>query len=86
MFEILDLELFTDVIDNSGIQFFYTSTPRQHDAGILTVGHFVNRLMIVPPNAGSYFIAAQCSAECTNEVQKTKTFCSQIAHNAFVST
>jgi len=76
----LDLELFTDVIDNSGIQFFYTSTPRQHDAGILTLGHTVNRLMIVPPNAGSYSIVGKCSAECTNQVWKSKTLHLQIAH------
>jgi len=57
------------VIDNSGIEFFYTSTPRQHDAGILTVGHSVNRLMIVPPNTGSYYILGECPADCTTQVK-----------------
>ena len=59
---------FTGVIDNSGIEFFYTSTPRQHEAGILTVGHTVNRLMIIPPNTESYYIVGECSANCTRTV------------------
>ena len=62
------------MIDNSGIEFFYTSTPRQHDAGILTVGHNVNRLMIVPPNTGSYYILGECPADCTTQVKQLKIF------------
>ena len=58
----------TGVIDNSGIEFFYTSTPRQHDAGILTVGHGVDREMVIPPNTASYHIVGECSAECTSRV------------------
>ena len=57
------------MIDNSGIQFFYTSTRRQHDAGILTLGHAVNRFMIVPPNAESYSILGECSSQCTSAVK-----------------
>ena len=57
------------MIDNSGIEFFYTSTRRQHDAGILTVGHHVNRSMIVPPNTGSYSILGECSSQCTSAVK-----------------
>ena len=59
----------TGVIDNSGIEFFYTSTPRQHDAGIMSVGHGVVREMIIPPNTGSYYIVGECSAECTSRVR-----------------
>ena len=56
------------MIDNSGVEFFYTSTPRQHEAGILTVGHTVSRLMIIPPNTESYYIVGECSADCTRMV------------------
>ena len=59
------------MIDNSGIEFFYTSTRRQHDAGILTVGHQVNRFMIIPPNTESYSIVGECSADCTNAVRNS---------------
>ena len=61
----------TGIIDNSGIEFFYTSTRRQHDAGILTVGHAVVTSMIIPPNTQSYSILGQCSADCTNAVRST---------------
>ena len=60
------------MIDNSGIEFFYTSTQRQHDAGILTVGHVVNRFMIIPPNAESYSVVGECSADCTSTVYNYK--------------
>ena len=59
---------FTGVIDNSGIEFFYTSTRRQHEAGILTVGHAVRSSMIIPPNTESYYIVGECSADCTRTV------------------
>ena len=59
------------MIDNSGIEFFYTSTRRQYDAGILTVGHHVNRQMIIPPNTESYSIVGECSADCTNAVHNS---------------
>ena len=61
----------TGVIDNSGIEFFYTSTRRQHDAGIFSVGHSVNRLMVIPPNTQSYSILGECSDDCTNAVHST---------------
>ena len=62
------LKSVTGVMDNSGIEFFYTSTPRQHDAGIMSVGHGVVREMIIPPNTASYYIAGECSVECTSRV------------------
>ena len=58
----------TGIIDNSGIEFFYTSTRRQHDAGILTVGHAVTRFMVIPPNTENYSIVGECSADCTSTV------------------
>ena len=67
----LMLNFFTDLIDNSGIEFFYTSTRRQHDAGILTVGHTVRSSMIIPPNTESYSIVGECSDDCTRTVQNS---------------
>ena len=58
----------TGVTDNSGIEFFYTSIRRQHDAGILTLGHHIDRVMVIPPNAESYSIIGKCSADCTRTV------------------
>ena len=60
--------------DNSGIEFFYTSIRRQHDAGILTLGHHIDRVMIIPPNAESYSIIGMCSADCTRTVSSKRFF------------
>ena len=55
-------------MDASGIEFFYVSQPRKHDAGIITVGNVVNPLMIVPPFAQQYNIVSKCPARCTSQV------------------
>ena len=67
----LNTQPLTGVIDNSGIEFFYTSTPRQHDAGILTVGHAVVRFMVIPPNTESYSVVGECSEDCTRTVDNS---------------
>lgn len=60
-------DLRNDIVDSSGIEFFYTSGRREHDAGIMNVGHFVQNIMVIPPNAANYTIIGQCSPECTSE-------------------
>ena len=58
----------TGVIDNSGMRFFYTNTPRQHDAGILGLGNNLPGVMAIPPKATNFTIAGLCTSKCTNEV------------------
>ena len=58
------------VTDSSGIRFYYTSTPREHDAGIMFLGHSVTSLMIVPPGAPNYMIGGICTANCTESVRR----------------
>ena len=58
----------SDVQDSSGITFVYENAPRENDAGILLVGHEVNRLMIVPPMVPNYGITSVCSDQCTSRV------------------
>ena len=55
-------------IDSSGMRFYYTSTPREHDAGIMFLGHDVTSRMIVPPGAPNYMIGGICTANCTESV------------------
>ena len=62
--------LLTGVLDSSGVEFFYTSSPRQHDAGILFVGHAVTFTMVIPPNAADYSILGVCSPTCTDFVRE----------------
>ena len=48
--------------------FTYSSMKRQHDAGILTIGHFVTSGMVVPPRAVNYTVSGYCSSACTQQV------------------
>ena len=56
------------IVDSSGIEFFYTSQPREQEAGILNLGHVVNRFMVVPPRANNFTIIGKCGGECTSQV------------------
>ena len=56
------------VIDSSGISFFYIDTPREHDAGILILGHSVSGIMMIPPGSTNYTTPGFCFSECTNQV------------------
>ena len=58
----------SDVVDSSGMRFFYVNTPREHDAGVLYVGHSVVPIMIIPPGADNYTISGICGAQCTERV------------------
>ena len=55
-------------VDSSGFNFFYVSTPRKEDAGILFFGHDVQWNMLIPPKADDYKIVGMCAAGCTREV------------------
>ena len=55
-------------MDSSGVEFFYTSQPRTHEAGILNLGHVVNNFMVIPPRAERFDIIGKCAAECTSQV------------------
>ena len=57
-----------DINDSSGIEFFYSSIARTHEAGILQVGHSVSRTMVIPPGTSNYDIFGDCNAQCTTNV------------------
>ena len=68
-------------IDSSGMRFWYTDTPREHDAGIFEVGYGVTPVMIVPPNAKNFTITGFVNDECTNQVRYTYNTCpSHLVH------
>ena len=58
----------TDVTDSSGLRFFYVREPREHDAGVLYIGHSVFPTMIIPPGTDNYTISGVCGAQCTERV------------------
>ena len=57
-------------MDSSGIEFqiFYTSEPREHEAGILNLGYTISRDLIIPPNTQRYDVIGYCDPQCTSRV------------------
>ena len=50
------------------MRYYYTSVPREHDAGILFLGHAVSPYMVVPPKTLNYTIGGVCTSNCTKTV------------------
>ncbi|KAK8380027.1 hypothetical protein O3P69_016584 [Scylla paramamosain] len=55
------------VVDSSGIKIFYTEKLRQHDAGILMIGHQVSFTHIIPPRQESFLTGTFCDGSCTGQ-------------------
>ena len=60
--------VYIGVTDSSGMRIWYTSSPREYDAGMLAVGYSVTPHMVVPPNAKNFTITGFVHEECTNRV------------------
>nr|XP_027217094.1 DBH-like monooxygenase protein 1 [Penaeus vannamei] len=58
------------VVDSSGVRIMYSEKLRQHDAGILTLGHTVSPTHIIPPGQ-KWTTVALCTADCTDETLPT---------------
>ena len=56
------------IMDSSGMRFYYSSTSREHDAGIMFLGHDVTSYMVIPPGTSNYTIGGICTANCTKSV------------------
>lgn len=54
--------------DSSGLSFTYINTRREHDAGILYLGHTVSNLMVIPPKATNFTVTGLCTNSCTRLV------------------
>ena len=66
------------VMDSSGMRFYYSSTSREHDAGIMFLGHDVTSYMVIPPGTSNYTIGGICTANCTKSV--CRFVCNNIMH------
>ena len=73
------------MIDSSGMRFYYSSTAREHDAGIMYLGHEINTAMIILPGTPNYTIAGVCSADCTKSVCICFNMCSVYFANNYTS-
>ncbi len=61
-------QLYSDKVDSSGVEFFYTSNATKHRAGVLGVGDSVTPYMVIPPKANEFTIYGMCPSECTQRV------------------
>ena len=58
-----------DIVDNSGMRFFYTDNLREHDIGLLTVGSVVTGpRQLIPPGQKEFKTVGVCSQECSQHI------------------
>ena len=50
------------------MRLWYTSTPREHDAGIFILGHLVSLQHIIPPRAKNFTTTGFVTEDCTKAV------------------
>ena len=55
----------SNIADNSGLELLLTPNLRPHDSSMLTVGHDVSSLHLVPPGQLSFTRVAHCPAQCS---------------------
>ena len=56
------------LVDSSGLLFYYTSTLRPHDAGIMELGLEYTDKMALPPGLPLWKLVGYCIPECTSVV------------------
>ena len=56
------------IVDNSGMEFFYTLQKPTHLAGTVTVSIGVLPVLIIPPNADDFTVRTTCASSCTDQV------------------
>jgi hypothetical protein len=56
----------SDIVDDSGIKFYFTEELRQHDLGLLVLGAEGNPLSLqIPPKSSKSAFTSTCYPECT---------------------
>ena len=56
------------MVDNSGLEFFYTNQAPENRAGFLTLGQQSLSTLIIPPRADNFVLNALCPEQCTEKV------------------
>ena len=60
--------LHANILDNSGLELLLTPNLRPHDSSMLTVGHNVSSLHLVPPGQLSFTTVGHCPAQCSGSL------------------
>jgi hypothetical protein len=55
--------------DSSGMRLWYTTTPREYDAGIFEVGYFIGVDHVIPPNSENFVTQCILPGQCTTKVR-----------------
>ena len=74
--EFLVLEMHYDnprmiagMVDNSGMEFFYTNEAPENRAGLLVLGQQSLNTLIIPPGADNFVVNALTPQQCTEKVR-----------------
>ena len=54
-----------DIVDNSGLELLLTPNLRKSDSSMLTVGHDVSSLHLIPPGQSMFTSVGHCPGQCT---------------------
>ena len=57
--------LIENIVDSSGLEMLLTPKLRKYDSGMLTVGHDVSSLHLIPPGMDNFLTIAHCPDLCT---------------------
>ena len=61
-------QMIEGVVDNSGLEFFYSNEEPLYRAGLLNLGHVSMSSLIIPPGADNYVVNGYCPGTCTDRV------------------
>ena len=56
------------MVDNSGLEFFYSHEAPEKRAGLLTLGQLSSSSLIIPPRTDNFVVNALCPEQCTQQV------------------
>ena len=75
LFTFLVLEVHYDnprkiagMVDNSGMEFFYTNEAAENRTGLLMLGQWSLNTLIIPPRADNFVVNALTPQQCTEKV------------------
>ncbi|CAG0913337.1 unnamed protein product [Notodromas monacha] len=57
-----------NLVDNSGLRFYYTPNLRAHDAGVMSLGMHPNWRHLIPPGQSAVLSQGHCTAPCTSQI------------------
>jgi hypothetical protein len=60
-------QMMQGIVDSSGMRLWYSSTPREHEAGVIEIGHYVTQYHVIPPNTKNFTTTGVMLSDCSNK-------------------